>query len=209
MHCTFSKSPRAVTAKQKKLQTHGQGIADCTCISLKKKNLFAHSLFGHWWKMCHKYFFISLNCYRFRTIFAYYAGHLPENWMVHVKLHFYDNICHVWSRLGCMNSVWPKERSMQSEFPWLWLTAAPVQCGVHAMCPGPGSSGPWSPSQTSLLLHCCFQQRQEMRLSWVLRMLHWICCLGGWSLWRQFSNDVGQHISTSMVEYYSTSFRAP
>ena len=24
--------------------------------------------------------------------------------------------------------------------------------------------------------------------------LHLICCLGGWSLWRQISNDVGQHI---------------
>ena len=39
--------------------------------------------------------------------------------------------------------------------------------------------------------------------------LHSIRCSGGWSLWRQISNDVGQHISTSVVEYHSTSFRAP
>ena len=37
--------------------------------------------------------------------------------------------------------------------------------GVLAMCPGPGNSGPWSPSQMSLLLHHCFQWWQEMRLS--------------------------------------------
>ena len=83
-----------------------------------------------------------------------------------------------------------------------WLIAAAVQHGVRAMCPGPGSSGPWSPSQMSLLLHCCFQQ-QEMRLTEILRTLHGIRCSGGWSLWRQISNDVGQHISTSVVEYYS------
>ena len=51
----------------------------------------------------------------FRTIFAYYVGHLPENWMVHMKLHYVNNF-HVWSGLGGMNFVWPKERSMQSEF---------------------------------------------------------------------------------------------
>ena len=42
-HCTFSKYHRAVTAKQRKLHTHGQDIADCTCISLKKKKKIAHS----------------------------------------------------------------------------------------------------------------------------------------------------------------------
>ena len=46
------------------------------------------------------------------------------------------------------------------------------------------------------------------RLSWILRTLYWIRCSGGWSLWRQISNNVGQHISTSMVECYSMSFRA-
>ena len=76
------------------------------------------------------------------------------------------------------------------------------------MRPGPSSSGTWSPSRMSLLLHRCFQWWQEMHLSWVLRMLHWMRCSGGWSLWRQISNDGGQHISTLMVEYYSTSFRA-
>ena len=63
--------------------------------------------------------------------------------MVHAKLDFYVNIFHIWSGLCGMNFVWPKEHSMQSEFPWLQLTAAPMQRGVRAMCPGPGSSGPW------------------------------------------------------------------
>ena len=97
--------------------------------------------------------------------FAYYAGQLPENWMVHVKLHLYVNTFHVWFGLGGLNFVWPKERSLQSEFPWLWLSAAPARRGVRATCPGPGSSGPWSPSQMILLLHRCFQQWQETHLS--------------------------------------------
>ena len=33
-YSTFSKYHRAMTAKQRKLQTHGHGVADCTCISL-------------------------------------------------------------------------------------------------------------------------------------------------------------------------------
>ena len=149
-----------MTAKQRKLQALQTALA-----SLFKKNLLAHCLFGHWWKICQKYFFKSLNCYIFRTIFAYYAGHLHENWMVHVKLHFDVNTFHVWSGWGGMNFVWPKEHSMQSEFPQLRQTATPMQHGVHAMCPGPGNSGPWSPSQMSLLLHLCFQRWQEMCLS--------------------------------------------
>ena len=115
-----------------------------------------------------------------------------KNWMVHAKLDFYVNIFDIWSGLGGMNFVQPKEHSMQSEFPWLWLTAAPMQRGVHAMCPGPGSSGTWSSSQMSHLLYCCFQWWQEMHLSWVLRTLR---CSGGWLLWRHISNDVGQHVS--------------
>ena len=50
--------------------------------------------------------------------------------MVHTKLHFYVNSFHVWSRLGGINSIWPKECSMQSEFPWLQLTAAPMPCAL-------------------------------------------------------------------------------
>ena len=132
-HCMFSKYHTAGTAKQRKLQTHGQGIADCTRISL----LFlffiflAQGLFGYQWKVCHHFvFFKSLNCYIFRTIFAYYARHLPESWMVHVKLHFYVKTFHIWSGLGGMNFVWPKERSMQSEFPWLV-----DHCTHAAWCP--------------------------------------------------------------------------
>ena len=120
---------------------------------------------------------------------------MPKNWMVQAKLDFYVNISLIWSGLGGMKFVRPEEHSMQSEFPRLWLTAAPVQHGVHAMCPGPGSNGTWSPSLMSLLLYCCFQRRQEMHLSWVLRTLHWIRCSGGWLLWRHISNDVGQHVS--------------
>ena len=152
-----------MTTKQRKLQTWPR----CCRLHLhqplkKKKNLFVWSLVE---SVLPFYLFLSLNCYIFRTTFAYYAGHLPENWMVHAKLHFYVKTFHDWSGLGGMNLIWPKEHSMQSEFPWLRLTAAPVQLGVRAMCPGPGSSGPWSPSQMSLLLHCCFQWWQEMHLS--------------------------------------------
>ena len=50
--------------------------------------------------------------------------------MVHTKLHFYVNIFQVWSRLGGINFIWPKEHSMLSEFPWLQLTAAPVPCAL-------------------------------------------------------------------------------
>ena len=153
-----------MTAKQKKLQTNGQGIADCTCISLQNYYfLLTVCLVTGGKCVTNKERKKSLNCKIFRTVFAYYAGQLPENWMVHVKLRLYVNTFHVWFGLGGMNFVWPKERSMQSEFPWLRLSAAPAQCGVHAMCPGPGSSGPWSPSQMSLLLHRCSQRWQEMR----------------------------------------------
>ena len=80
----------------------------------KKKN--SHRLIGHQWKVSQLFFLIP-KLLNFITIFAYYAGHLPENWMVHVKLHFYVNTFHIWSGLGGMNFVWPEECSMQSEFP--------------------------------------------------------------------------------------------
>ena len=63
------------------------------------------------------FFFKIPKLLNFITIFAYYAVHLPEDWMVHVKLHFYVNTFHIWSGLGGMNFVWPEECSMQSEFP--------------------------------------------------------------------------------------------
>ena len=67
---------------------------------------------------CHFFFFFLIpKLLNFITIFAYYAVHLPEDWMVHVKLHFYVNTFHIWSGLGGMNFVWPEECSMQSEFP--------------------------------------------------------------------------------------------
>ena len=75
---------------------------------------------------------------------------MPKNWMVHAKLDFYVNIFHIWSGLCGMNFVWPKEHSMLSEFPWLWLTSAPMQHGVRAMCPGPGSNGPWEESESKV-----------------------------------------------------------
>ena len=93
-----------------------------------------------------KIFYKNPKIVAFLELFAYYAGHLPENWLVLVKLHFYVNTFHVRSGLGGMNFVWPKECGMQSEFPWLQLTVAPMQHGVRVMCPGPGTSGPWSSS---------------------------------------------------------------
>ena len=104
-----------------------------------------------------------------------------------------------------MNFVWPKERSMQSEFTWLRLTAATVQHDVRAMCPGPGSCGPWSPSVTdkspALLLlstmagDASVLGSENASLDTLFRRL---------IAMEQIINDVGQPVSTSMVELDTT-----
>ena len=57
-HCTFSKYHRAVTAKQRKLQSHGQ-LRHCRLHLHQplKKIFFCPQLFGHQWKVCHNYYF--------------------------------------------------------------------------------------------------------------------------------------------------------
>ena len=79
-----------------------------------KNRFFCYSLWSQVESVSAIIFVIPKLFIKKQTIFVYYAGHLSENWMVHTKLHFYVNIFHVWSGLGGMKFVWPKECSMQS-----------------------------------------------------------------------------------------------
>ena len=94
------------------------------------------------------------------------------------------------------------------------ISLTPVDCCTRAAwcpCHVPWTRQQWSTipftddSPASLLLS--MMAGDVLGSENVLRMFHWICCSGGWSLWRQISN-----ISTSVVEniiliYWTTSFR--
>ena len=102
--------------------------------------------------------------------------------MVHIILHFYLNTFHIWTGWGGINFVWPKEHSMQSEFPWLQLNAAPMPCALDQAVVVHDPLHRW--------VSCFTVAFNDGRRC---------VCPGGRSLWRQISNDVGQHVSTSMV----------
>ena len=84
---------------------------------------------------------------------------------------------------------------MQSKFPCLQLTAAPMPCALDLSVVSPDS-----------LLLSMKAGDVSFLGSENASLVHYS---GGRSLWRQVSNDVGQHVSTSVVECYSLSLGAP